>query len=66
MSITKRLIFKRLELIEDKLGTMAHELPDLEHDLKDWQDGKLSDIYFNELLAKYLDAIAYKPNFKEV
>ena len=48
-------IFARLDRIEDKAGKMVHEIPELAENLKRWQDGKLSGVYFLEQLNKFLD-----------
>lgn len=53
--IQSNRIFARLDRIEDKTGKMAHEIPELTENLKRWQDGKLSGVYFLEQLNKFLD-----------
>lgn len=49
------IIFRMLDRIEDKVGIMAHEIPEIGEQLKKWQDGKLPTSYFKEQLNKYWD-----------
>lgn len=50
-------IFNLLDQIEMVTSTMAHEIPEIKDDLKDWQDRKTRDIYFYNQLCKYWDKI---------
>ena len=49
------IIFRMLDRIEDKIGVMAHEIPEIAEQLRKWQDGKLPTSYFKEQLNKYWD-----------
>jgi len=53
--VTSEIIFRMLDQIENKTGVMAHEIPEISVQLKDWQDGKLPSSYFKEQLNKYWD-----------
>lgn len=52
-----RMILNRLETIEDKLGRMAHEIPDLDLNLRKWQDKETKDISFYNYLVTFLDEV---------
>lgn len=56
-NVTTRLIFNKLDQIENKLGIMAHEIPEIADYLRDWQDGKLNPIFFSAKLSKFIDQI---------
>jgi predicted translin family RNA/ssDNA-binding protein len=49
------IIFNKLDRIEDRLKKMAHEIPELNDNLKRWQEGELNNNYFNEFLNKFID-----------
>lgn len=53
----KRMIFDQLDDIEIKTKIMCHNDPHISQQLRDWQDGKLPDIYFKEILNKYIDQL---------
>jgi len=55
--ILTRSIFLALDSIENKTNIMAHHNPVINDKLKDWQDGKLPDVYFKEFLNKYIDQL---------
>ena len=53
----KSYIFNKLDIIEFKTNEMIHHIPELKESMKLWQDNKLNDSYFSEILNKYLDEI---------
>lgn len=53
----KNRIFSMLESIEKKTKIMAHHDENIKNELKQWQDGKLKDSYFNLILVNYFDSI---------
>jgi regulator of replication initiation timing len=57
MTFNKNRIFNTLDKIEDKTEIMIHEIPELKHELKLWQDNKIQDLFFFNLLMKYLDSL---------
>lgn len=54
--IMKARIWTLLDVIENKLGKMAHDT-DLADELKKFQDGDLKPLYFYNRLAKYWDML---------
>lgn len=53
----KYRIFNTLDKIEDRVGLMAHEIDAIRYSLLLWQDGKIKDFVFQDLLNKYLDSL---------
>jgi len=53
----KGRIHRLLETIEDKTGKMAHEIDEVRHQLKNWQDGHLANSTFTEHLNKFVDLL---------
>lgn len=51
----KTRIFRLLDCIELKTKVMAHEDSRIASSLKDWQDGKLANSFFIEVLSGYVD-----------
>lgn len=51
------MIFNLLDRIEDKLGDMAHQIPEITEKLQKWQDKKVSDSFFYNYLTGYWDKI---------
>ena len=49
-------ILNTVDKIEDRLNKMMHEIPELAEDIKYWQDGKIKNVTFMEILNKYLDS----------
>lgn len=56
----KNIIFNILDRIEDRTKLMINEIPELKDYMRKWQDGKLKDIYFKEILNKYVDELNSK------
>lgn len=50
-------IFAALDSIEDIKNVMVHEIDGIKDQLRKWQDGKLSSIYFLNYLNKYRDEL---------
>jgi hypothetical protein len=51
------LIHCLLDVIEIKTKIMCHNDPNISDNLREWQDGKLPDSYFKEMLNKYIDQL---------
>jgi hypothetical protein len=50
-------LHKLLDDIEIKTKIMCHNDPNISEKLKDWQDGKLPDQYFKEILDVYINEL---------
>lgn len=55
--LRKQMMWNLVDLIEDKLGVMAHEIPELRDVLKDYQDQKIKPLYFYNYLTKFFDEV---------
>ena len=55
--LQRQRIWSLIDSIEDRLGIVAHDIPDLKDRLKAYQDGILKPIYFINYLSKYIDQL---------
>ena len=55
--LLKQRIWNILDSIEDKLGKMAHEVPELAEDLELYQNGKIKPLYYFNKLTKVFDEL---------
>lgn len=55
--ISRNRVFNMPDKIENRVGLMAHEIPELSEQLKLWQDFKIKDYQFIETLNKYIDQL---------
>lgn len=57
MQDNRQRVFYMLDLIEDKTGIMAHEIPELKDRLRLWQDENINTSSFMLTLNKFWDNI---------
>lgn len=54
--LERNKILNTVDKIEERFNVMMHEIPELAEDFKNWQDGKIKNATFMEILNKYLDS----------